>query len=465
MSEVRLASYARGLRAPVRLELSCDLSDRVGSRSFVINWLDRDGNILFHFNPRTDDGCVVLNSCVGQLWGEEMVIPECPLQERPSASRVRFCALHDRFRVFVDGRELCEFHHRADPLTITEVRCSRSVWLLEQEVAARPEPEGLHRGLARLPEIVPSAWADSWVTAAPGDRPEPLRSFRFFAVLHTWMEEDVVAATVTNCLRQGCERVYLVDNGSPDRTVERAVQAGALLADRYSSAEFLEVEKIRRMQAVVDEVSAAEGAAHAWWLWLDADEFHHGPGGATLREYLATLDRGFRVVGARVYEHFPAAEPAYVQGRHPLDFQPLCYERALLWYCAEGHLKHPLQRWDRDGPPIACGGGFHTAECANELVEPIVPVFLHHFPFRAEPSTRKRLERLFGLGGAASRAEADADATVDMRARLRSLDAVYGRKLHTLVLHPPCVPGFAPVLELFHRQLGTAVLAEARWRA
>ena len=81
--------------------------------------------------------------------------------------------------------------------------------------------------------------------APPGDRrsnppnPRTLPDFRMFAVLGTWMEEDVVAATVCNALAQGCEGVYLVDNGSTDGTVEAALRAGAILGrsfqtDRYA---------------------------------------------------------------------------------------------------------------------------------------------------------------------------------------------------------------------------------------
>ena len=64
--------------------------------------------------------------------------------------------------------------------------------------------------------------------ANPSD-PDPLEQFRLFAIMGTWMEADVVAANVSNALTQGCERVYLVDNNSPDETVKVAVCPGAML--------------------------------------------------------------------------------------------------------------------------------------------------------------------------------------------------------------------------------------------
>ena len=63
-------------------------------------------------------------------------------------------------------------------------------------------------------------------------RPACLARFRLFAVLGTWMEADIVEATVANARAQGCERVYVVDNGSSDETVEAARSAGAILGAR-----------------------------------------------------------------------------------------------------------------------------------------------------------------------------------------------------------------------------------------
>ena len=72
---------------------------------------------------------------------------------------------------------------------------------------------------------------------------------------------------------------------------------------------------------------------------------------------MSTLDRRFRIVGSRYFNHFPDRRPEYLRGFHPLDFQPLCEEKAGN-LCALGHRKHHLQRWDRVGPPITSGSGF-----------------------------------------------------------------------------------------------------------
>ena len=74
---------------------------------------------------------------------------------------------------------------------------------------------------------------NEWITSvANPPEPDVLTRVRLFAVLGTWMEADIVADSVRNALTQGCERVYLVDNGSTDDTVEVAVGQGAILPIR-----------------------------------------------------------------------------------------------------------------------------------------------------------------------------------------------------------------------------------------
>jgi hypothetical protein len=272
---------------------------------------------------------------------------------------------------------------------------------------------------------------EPWVVTEPNPAvPNPLPAFRFFAILGTWMEADVVAATVRNAFTQGCERVYLVDNDSSDGTTEAACAAGAVLARSYSSDSYDETLRLRLMNEVTEEVSRAAQAEHVWWLWHDADEFHHGPRGLTLRDYLATLDRRFRVVGARVFNHFPHQKPEYLPGFHPLEFQPLCQEFTVD-HCPAGHWKHPLQRFDRTGPPIVSDIGFHKAHCDDQLIEPATPVFLHHFQYRDEAVTRGRLELLCSqdAGGRSRIALTDARWNGSgISKRFRTLDAVYRQR-------------------------------------
>jgi hypothetical protein len=275
----------------------------------------------------------------------------------------------------------------------------------------------------------------SWVVGA--DQPPPgeadlLPGVALFAIVVTWMEADVIAATVRNALAQGCERVLLVDNDSPDDTVAEAEAAGGELARSFSTPQLDEMLKIRILNETVASVSAADGRDHIWWLWLDADEFVHGPGGRTVRDLVTELDRRFRIVGSRYFNHFPDSRPAGLRGIHPLDLQPLCQEKPGN-VCAAGHRKHHLQRWDREGPPITSGLGFHAARADVTLLEPPVSTFTHHFPYRLEEATRARFDALCGRDGSRRARVDDYDRQIrhnagtvsDMSKRYRTLDHVY----------------------------------------
>jgi Glycosyl transferase family 2 len=269
-----------------------------------------------------------------------------------------------------------------------------------------------------------------WVVPRPNPAsPDVLDEFRFFAIVGAWMEEDVIEATVRNAFTQGCERVFLVDNDSLDGTVETAIAAGAELAESFTTASHDEHLRIRLMNEAVWRISTAEAVDHVWWLWLDADEFPHGPRGLTIRDYLATLDRSFRIVGARFFNHYPSSEPHYLPGFHPLDFQPLCEELSFR-ACRQWHRKHPLQRFDRERPWISSRTGIHGAYCDEQpLFEPIEAIFEHHFPFREKNTTVRRMRALFALPGEVGTPRIDPDEPDrgHMAMRARSLEAVYAQ--------------------------------------
>jgi hypothetical protein len=319
-------------------------------------------------------------------------------------------------------------------------RVTRRLSQLYRRSVRRPLRRRLRRALGRTLEGSVGTIRNPTPARLPSD-------FRFFAVLGTWTEQDIVEATVRNAIAQGAESVYLVDNASTDATVERALSAGAELAESYATAQYQERMRILFMNAVVARVSLASGADHVWWLWLDADEFPEGPDGLTIAEYLHTLDRRFRMVGSTYYNHFPSETPAYISGFHPLDFQPLC-ER--FWpeqprHCAQPHWKHPLQRFDRDGAFLQALGGFHSAtlRTTESLVEPAGGIVTHHVQYREEAATRARLELQCG---AARNDLNDTVGNTHMQRRFDNLDAVYAHRwadVESLRRNEP-LPGVRP---------------------
>ena len=305
-------------------------------------------------------------------------------------------------------------------------------------------------------------------------RPEIVADFRFFAVLGTWMEEDVVEATVRNAFAQGVEAVYLVDNASTDATVQRAVGAGATLAESFDTEVYEEHVRILLMNAVVARVSLASGAAHAWWLWLDADEFPEGPDGTTLRQYLASLDRRFRIVGSSYFNHFPTEKPEYLPGFHPADLQPMSefFVKDRPRFCPQPHWKHPLQRFDRSGPFVMSIIGFHGANtlAATPLLEPEGGIVTHHAQYREEAFTRARLERLCGEQ---RNDYNDSIGNTEIQKRFESLDAVYAQRWSEVAdlrtrasgfgVHPTARPASAVANRWY--EPADLEAAKARWSA
>ena len=261
------------------------------------------------------------------------------------------------------------------------------------------------------------------------DQPVPLSGFRLFAVVKTWMDEDIIEATIRNALIQGVETVFVVDNGSTDQTVQNAEAAGAVIADVYRSEFFDPMLTQTLVNSVVARESLLSGSEHVWWLYLDSDEFPEGPDSMSVRDYLASLDKRFRIVGATGINHLPDSKPEYSSGFHPIDFQPLSYEFIPNWSppCGLRHWKHPLLRFDRRSYFMQCAGGSHWAICEVPEVEPIGGIVIHHFQYRGEESTRRRLELVCGQSSDTGRLPGSRMYR-HFDLRLRSLDAVYAQR-------------------------------------
>lgn len=311
------------------------------------------------------------------------------------------------------------------------------------------------------------------VTEPNPSNPDCLPEFRFFAVIKTWMDEDIVEATVRNAMAQGAEAVFIVDNGSTDATVSRATSAGAIVAESYET----EVFEGRISQILINAVIARQSltcrAPHVWWLLLDTDEFPEGREGMSILEYLQTLDRRFRLVGSTYFNHFPSDKPEYIPGFHPIDFQPLCepFTPARHAPCEQGHWKHPLQRFDRDGLFVTSSEGFHMANVRTgaPLVEPLGGIVTHHFQYREEAFTRAKLEATSGPESTRTALHESIGYTGFVNRR-QSLDAVYEQRWNDVMslpnLHRPdgCHPRPWADLDRIRRWYDIDELAAARRR-
>ena len=90
-----------------------------------------------------------------------------------------------------------------------------------------------------------------------------LSSFTFCAIVKTWMDQDVIEATVRNAISQGADAVYVVDNGSTDDTVAIAEATGANVAEIYQTDVFDgRMAQVLMNAVVAGRVAPPPGQAH-----------------------------------------------------------------------------------------------------------------------------------------------------------------------------------------------------------
>ena len=207
------------------------------------------------------------------------------------------------------------------------------------------------------------------------------------AVMCVWKEEDIIEATVKHAFVQGCSDVFLVDNAGQDSTLEKAVNAGAILAASFESKYFDEMQKITHMNTVVRNYNEQSDEDQIWWLYLDDDEFPNIDCDLTILEFLKQLDSSVRAVQGYFYNHIPTHQPYYVSGYHPVDFMQLCTKTDIQ--------KIPLLRYDKNKPHLYSAGGTHTFDTCGEMIQVARDVLqIHHFKYRRPENTKSRLKEI-----------------------------------------------------------------------
>lgn len=207
------------------------------------------------------------------------------------------------------------------------------------------------------------------------------------AIMCVWKEEDIIESTVKHAFAQGCSNVFIVDNASPDNTVENAVKAGAILADSFESKYFDEIEKITHMNTVVRDYNEQSNEEQIWWLYLDDDEFPNIDCDLTILEFLKQLSPAVRAVQGYFYNHIPTHQPYYVSGYHPTDFMQLSTKTYIQ--------KIPLLRYDKNRPHLYSAGGAHTFDTCGEMIQVAKDVLkIHHFKYRRPENTKSRLKEI-----------------------------------------------------------------------
>lgn len=259
----------------------------------------------------------------------------------------------------------------------------------------------IEAGLARVRHRNPPAtpWWRRYVRSWQAFSPAPLPAsdapgtgdFPVYGLCMAWNEDDVIYATVRNLLRQGVDKVFVIDDESDDRTADEAQAAGATVLRDRSDGTFDERRRTARISQVIDEQTRETGTA-VWWVVVDADEFPAGPGGSTIRELARRLPPRVDTVGSRVLEHYPGKLSAPLPRHHPIDQLPNA-----CWHdnpsCPAGHWKHQMFLLRRPGE-IQVMPGRHTIAAPRErkpVIEGTPSLLMHHFPLRGRERARQHL--------------------------------------------------------------------------
>lgn len=274
-----------------------------------------------------------------------------------------------------------------------------------------------------------------WKIVSPSLSKDPCdlnSKIEVIAIISTWFDADIIDANVINCFRQGCSRVLLLDNDSPDESVAIAVSAGAEVAEVYSTEFYDDDLRIQKENEIAREVMKVSGGSPMWILSLDADEFIHGHNGMTVAETLSLIPRTIRTVGSHAFDLYPTQKDQYVIGEHPgKHFHSGCLRIGT--FCQKNHWKHAAIRYDGLFD-IAQTRGNHSPAVAHRslnISEPeSVSLPILHAPFRRYDDSKRRLEALCGKNKSLqgkSRAFGDDQVTGNMGAtkRWRSLEDVY----------------------------------------
>ena len=275
----------------------------------------------------------------------------------------------------------------------------------------------------------PDSWSRSLIQTSDKQSVEA-REVVLNAVISTWNDADIIGASVRNCFREGCDRVFILDNDSSDGSVEEAIKAGAKIAEVYSTAIYDDDLRIRKQNTIIKNITEEQRSPEMWWMALDADEFPCGKGQAIV-EMVSKLDRQIRAVGSDAIDLYPTEGCLYEIGKHPAE----CFKYGINRretagvYCVRGHYKHVLFRLDDGVFDIAQTRGNHTLACRDKklIFEGRESITLFHAPYRRYEETSARLKLLCGGSSSTRRSKMDDQVTGDNGSikRWKTLEHVY----------------------------------------
>jgi hypothetical protein len=262
-----------------------------------------------------------------------------------------------------------------------------------------------------------------------------------YAIISSWHDSDIIAATVTNCFKNGCSKVFLLDNASPDDSVKNAKEAGALVAEVYETEYYDDDLRIRKQNNIVKTVVEMEKHRELWFITLDADEFPTGINGESFSVTLGRLPGDIRTIGSNAIDLYPTGTETYEIGDHPASCYSKGINRTAKFACNQHHWKHVAIRYFNGRFDICQSRGNHYPAVLGQklkLQEPNIELPIFHVPIRNREFMEQRLTALCGKQNdyGVHRSAGDDDAIGGQGAikRFRSLDAIYSQGWHEVEL-------------------------------
>jgi hypothetical protein len=212
---------------------------------------------------------------------------------------------------------------------------------------------------------------------------------RIVALVTAYNEERLIANCVEHLARHGVE-VYLIDNGSTDRT---AAIARGYLGRGVTAIESLARDGTFRWQEILrrkEELAAALDAD--WFINVDADEFHLPPAGAgRLADAVAAVDAvGCNAVEFTEFTFLPTAEAP--------DHDHPDYLRTMRWYYPfVPRPLHLMRAWKkpRKGRAEFGWSGGHHLRLPELRLAPVPFPMKHYLCLGRAHLLRKYVERRF----------------------------------------------------------------------
>jgi glycosyltransferase involved in cell wall biosynthesis len=199
--------------------------------------------------------------------------------------------------------------------------------------------------------------------------------FRVIALIAAHNEDDIIEACLEHLCRQGIES-YLLDDGSTDRTAERAAAfiGRGLIAVEPLPQTTPPTFSLRRILARKEALAASLDAS--WFINQDADEFRDSAWSELdLRQAFERVDRlGWNAIDFEVFTMRPVGDPA-TAWTGP--------DQSPCWYAPPGDYDRlQVRAWKNAGTVDLCSSGGHDVQYEGRAVFPLrFP--MRHYPIRS----------------------------------------------------------------------------------